>query len=597
MSQAQPYGSYLGATVVGLSKRFAVWTSARQCAVRLYQENGDERATFPLEPKGNGLFELSLPEAGHGTLYKFVLDGNATPDPYARFLPQGVHGPAMVVEPRYTFRNKVEPRPLSEQVIYELHVGTFTEGGTYRDALEKLPELVKLGITTVELLPVAAFAGERGWGYDGVAMFAPHAAYGTPDELRAFVDGAHELGLLVLLDAVYNHFGPSGNYLSAYHPEYFTKEVQNIWGDAPNYAHPAMRAFALDNVRYWLDDFRFDGLRLDAVHAIADRSEKHILSEMAELAHGLEPGKVLIAEDDRNDPAIIRGNGLDAMWADDFHHQLRVSVTGEQDGYFRSYQPGIEGIARVIQRGWLYEGQTPPGAEKPRGKSSGDLPAHCFVYCIQNHDQIGNRAMGERLTADVSVEAFCMLSTILLYLPMTPLLFMGQEWAASTPWQFFTDHDEQLGKLVSRGRRDEFKHFTAFSDPAVRENIPDPQARETFERSRLRWDERESGEHARVLGLYTKLLSLRRTDNVLRDASREGMESDVTSGLLRVRRRTMGEERVLLANFSDRPVDLDGVDLPAERMLLISSSPLDDDDHLPPHTAVIFGTRGVGVSS
>ncbi|MET0340515.1 MAG: malto-oligosyltrehalose trehalohydrolase [Polyangiales bacterium] len=597
MSDHTPYGLHLGATVVGVETRFSAFTSAQSCAVRLYEENGDERATFPLEPKGDGLFERTLPDAGHGTLYKFVLDGKAWPDPYARFLPQGVHGPAMVVEPRHAFRAPQVARPLSEQVIYELHVGTFTDAGTYEGALAKLPELVKLGITTVELLPVAAFQGARGWGYDGVALFAPHAAYGTPDQLRAFVDGAHELGLSVLLDVVYNHFGPAGNYLSVYHPAYFTKEVQNPWGDAPNYAHPAMRGLALDNARYWLTSFGFDGLRLDAVHAIADRSERHLLSELAADAHALEPPRVLIAEDDRNDPAIIRGNGLDALWTDDFHHQIRVTLTGESDGYYGGYQGGIEGIARAIERGWLYEGQHPPGSDKPRGKPSGDLPAQSFVYCIQNHDQIGNRALGERLSDDVGIDAFCMASTILLFLPMTPLLFMGQEWAATSPFQFFTDHDPELGALVSKGRRDEFKLFRAFSDPDARARIPDPQAAETFARSRLKWEEREAEPHARVLALYTALISLRRTDAVLRDAERKHMEADVTSGLLRVRRRAEGEERVLLANFSDRPVPLEDVDLPAERTLLVASAPLGEEEIMPAKSAAIFGTRGVGVSS
>lgn len=598
MNPRKSFGAQLGAQVIGGRTRFSAWTRAEACAVRLYDAEGRERSTHALEPRGGGLFELSLRDAGHGTLYKFVLDGKAYPDPYARFLPEGVHGPAMVVEPRYTFRHgEGVARPLSEQVIYELHIGTFTEAGTYLAAIERLPELVRLGVTTVELMPLAAFAGTRGWGYDGVAPFAPFAPYGTPDELRQLIDEAHGLGLSVLLDAVYNHFGPAGNYLSAYHPEYFTHAIQNAWGDAPNFGHPAVRALALDNARYWLESFRFDGLRLDATHAIVDPAPKHILRELVEEVRTLSPAKLLFAEDERNDPSLVSEIGLDALWADDFHHQLRVTLTGERDGYYACYEPGVEGLARALQRGWLYEGQVYPTHGRPRGHSADAISAAGFVYCIQNHDQVGNRALGERLTAELSIDAYCMASTILLSLPMTPLLFMGQEWAASTPFCYFTDHEPDLGRLVSAGRREEFKHFRAFADPAVRAAIPDPQARSTFESSRLRWSEREHAPHARVLALYRDLLTLRRTDPVLRAPSREGMEADVLHGLLRVRRRAGGEERVLLANFSSEPVSLEPLDLPAERTLLLASSPACDEETLAPSSAVILATRSVGVSS
>ncbi len=628
------FGAQLGARVIGEQTRFAAWTAARTCAVRLYGPGGEERVTHPLEARGGGLFELTVPGARHGTLYEFVLDGRAYPDPYARSLPQGVHGPAMVVEPRYAFRHPSVARPACEQVLYELHVGTFTQEGTYRAALARLPELVRLGVTTIELMPLAAFAGERGWGYDGVAPFAPFAPYGTRGELCALIDEAHGLGLSVLLDVVYNHFGPAGNYFAVYHPDYFTPGVKNAWGDAPNYAHPAMRALALDNARYWLDEFRFDGLRLDAVHAIVDPSPKHIVRELVEMARKLSPRKLLIAEDERNDPALVEDFGLDAVWADDFHHQLRVTLTGERDGYYASYEPGVAGIARAIERGWLFEGQAAMG--KPRGKPADALLASHFVYCIQNHDQIGNRALGERLSADVSLEAYCMASMLLLFLPMTPLLFMGQEWAASSPFLFFSDHEPALGALVTAGRREEFKAFRAFADPALRAQIPDPQARETFERSRLCWEERAEGSHARVLELYRELLTLRRIDAVLCDASRDQLEADVVEArasvrernsdktrasadernsdearasareqmasersveLLRVRRRAEGEERVLLANFSADAVLLEPLDLPAERRVLLASGPGSDDGRLGSHAAIILATTTVGVSS
>ncbi|MDB4989056.1 MAG: malto-oligosyltrehalose trehalohydrolase [Myxococcaceae bacterium] len=597
MNEQDRYGAHLGARVVGPLTHFATWTAAKACALCLYDEQGNVRARHALEPAGDGLFQLALPNAGHGTLYKFELDGLALPDPYARFLPQGVHGPAMVVESRYAFRFESKPRPLGEHVIYELHVGSFTEAGTYRGACERLPDLAKLGITCIELMPLAAFAGERGWGYDGVALFAPYAPYGTPDELRALIDEAHDLGLSVLLDVVYNHFGPAGSYLSSYHPEYFSSEVKNAWGESPNYAHPAMRAFTIANALYWLEEFRFDGLRLDAVHAIIDRSEKHVLRELSERVHAFDPRRILIAEDDRNDPAIIRDDGLDGMWADDFHHQLRVTLTGERDGYYAAYEPGVQGLAQVIERGWLYEGQVYPSSGKQRGKPFGDLPRPSLIYCIQNHDQVGNRALGDRLSHGASLDAFCMASALLLFLPMTPLLFMGQEWAASSPFMFFSDHEAELGEAVSRGRREEFKHFEAFSHPEARDRIPDPQADSTFARSRLHWEERATGDHARVLALYTELLTLRRTDEVLRDGAMGTLKADVVAGLLRVTRSLEGQERVLLANFGDRPVGLDAVDFQPDSTRLLVTGQVLENDLLAPRSVIVLASSPIGLSS
>jgi maltooligosyltrehalose trehalohydrolase len=564
-------GSKLGAHVLGATTRFACFTAAERCELVL------EGARHPMQRK-DGVYEITLP-APHGTRYKFALDGTEFPDPYARFLPDGVHGPAMVIEPRRQFKHGHVVRPLREQVIYELHIGTFTQAGTYRAAIDKLPELVKLGVTTLELLPVASFAGARGWGYDGVALWAPYAPYGKPDELRALVDEAHGLGLGVLLDVVYNHFGPAGNYLGAYHPAYFTKDVKNPWGDAPNYAHPAMRAFVIDNACYWLDEFRFDGLRLDAVHAIHDpNSDKHVVKELVEATHAL--GRpILIAEDDRNDPKLVTEYGLDAIWADDFHHQLRVTLTGERDGYYAGYTPGAAGIARAIEHGWLYEGETPPGKSEPRGQPRGELPDSALVYCIQNHDQIGNRALGERLSDDVDLDAYCLASMVLLFLPATPMLFMGQEWATRAPFLFFSDHDAELGEAVSKGRREEFKHFSAFSDAERRAKIPDPQDAQTFQRSKLPWDERDQPQHARVLALYEALLDLRQQDPVLR-ADGE-LSAEALGDVLRVRRVHGDQERVLLANFGDTAVALPE----GYRELLRSGEPALD---LAPHTAVIL---------
>lgn len=593
MAARRDLGASLGARTDGVTTRFALYaTTARSCAVRLFDERGGVLATLPMLSLGDGLFELVTAAAPAGSLYKFVLDERELPDPYARSLPQGVHGPARVEASRYAWRHGPGVhRPLGEQVIYELHVGAFTPEGTWRAAASRLPSLRDLGVTTVELMPVAAFAGERGWGYDGVAPFAPHAPYGTPDELRALVDEAHGLGLGVLLDVVYNHLGPAGNYLPAYSPGYLTAEGVALWGDAPDCGRDPMRSLVLDNARYWLEEFRFDGLRIDAAHAIVDASPRHVLRDLVAMARALPTGRTLIAEDDRNDPDLVAVTGLDGLWADDFHHAVRVTLTRERDGYYAAYEPGVEGVARAINSGWIYEGQPNPLTGRSRGKPAPGLDASAFVYCIQNHDQVGNRALGERLDAAVSADAYRMASALLLFLPMTPLLFMGQEWAASTPFLYFTDHDPELGAKVSAGRREEFKRFRAFADPTARARIPDPQDPETFERSRLRWEERDRGEHARTLRLYRDLLSLRRGDPVLRVSTREGLRAEAEGSVLRVIRASGRDERVLLANFSDRRAELGPLRPPGSRVLLSTTDP--GADGLAPWSAMVLARGAV----
>jgi maltooligosyltrehalose trehalohydrolase len=583
----------LGAHVdAGPTTHFLTFTErSERCAVRLFRERDTPLLTVPMHPLGDGYHELYLEDVGHGALYQFVLDDVALPDPYARFLPYGVHGPAMVIEPRYTFRH-ARPLPCAQPVIYELHIGTFTPEGTYRAACLKLPLLCELGVTALELLPVAAFQGSRGWGYDGVALFAPFAPYGTPDELRALVDTAHGLGLSVLLDVVYNHFGPSGNYLSAYSESYFHSD-KGIWGDAPNYGSPVMRNLARDNVRYWLEDFRFDGLRVDAVHAIADQSSRHVIAELVEQARLVYPPALLIAEDERNEPGLVREIGLDAIWADDFHHQLHVTLTGERDGYYAGYEPSTETLARTIEHGFLYEGQLCGPTGKPRGKPADELAAQAFVYCLQNHDQVGNRALGDRLSATLTTDAYALASVILLFLPMTPLLFMGQEWGASSPFQFFTDHDAALGEQVVRGRREEFKNFHAFSDEAARACIPDPQAESTFVDSKLRWEEREQGEHARILGHYRTWLALRKSDPVLATTGRAQLSARAQGELLILRRTNdAGDTRVLVANFASEPRGL-----PEELSGELLLGPLalkSGDRNLPAHGFALLAQSNAG---
>lgn len=530
-----------------------------------------------MRPRGDGFFELDVPGLKHGDLYKFVVDGRELPDPCARFLPQGVHGPAMLVEGTYAWRSgEGVHRPLHEQVIYELHVGTFTRQGTYDGVRERLADLAALGVTTIELMPLAAFPGGRGWGYEGVALYAPFAPYGQPDDLRRLVDEAHGHGLAVFLDVVYNHFGPAGNYLPAFCADYFTSDRHNAWGDAPNYAHPVLRRLIIENALYWLGEFRFDGLRLDATHAMVDTLSPDILRLLRQTVAQLDPPKLLIAEDNRNDCALVQDSGLNAIWADDFHHQLRVTMTGEQDGYYAGYRPGLPALARTIEQGWLYQGEVFAPTGEARGCPAGALDAPAFVYCIQNHDQIGNRALGDRLNTAVNADLYRAASTLLLFLPMTPLLFMGQEWSASSPFLFFTDHDPELGRKVSEGRRREFESFEAFKTAQGRQSIPDPQLEETFLRSKLVWEEREQDarhrdernqdEHGRVLQLYARLLELRRTDPVWRAnaGGRRGLSAHASGDVLAVRRQGTAGIRVLMMNFGEAPAPVDpwGVEHP-----------------------------------
>jgi maltooligosyltrehalose trehalohydrolase len=585
----------LGARVVELGTHFGLFAEpCARAAVRFFAPDGTSLGDFAMQPLGGGYFGAAVPGVTHGALYKFVLDGRELTDPFARFLPQGVHGPAQVVANRFAWRHDGVSRPLAQQVIYELHVGTFSAEGTYAGVAARLPALAALGVTTIELLPVAAFPGRRGWGYDGVALYAPFAPYGTPDQLRALVDAAHGLGLGVLLDVVYNHFGPSGNYLPSYSPGFLATERSTGWGAVLDYTLPALRRAVVENARYWLDEFRFDGLRLDATHAIEDPSARHILRSIAEAAREL-PGKIIIAEDERNDPALVAEHGLDAIWADDFHHQVRVTLTEEKDGYYAAYRPGVSELARTIDRGWLYEGQVYGPTGRSRGTPAGSLAASAFVYCIQNHDQVGNRALGERLCATVSAEQYRAVSTLLLFLPMTPLLFMGQEWAASSPFLYFTDHDEDLGRLVREGRRREFEGFDAFRDPAARERIPDPQAEATFAASKLHWEERLVGEHARALALYRAALALRASDPVLTTSGREGLRAEAAGDVLVVRRTSPAGERVLLVNFSAEPVEIATLPIaPGLRPLLRSDlAPVTEPGAahvLPAHVAFVLGT-------
>ncbi len=570
---------------------FRFWsTRAGSAGVVLYGADGSVTDRHAMKPVGDGVFEVSLPDVGPGTRYKFELDGQIYPDPYARWLPDGVHEPAVVWENIFKYQHGTPNIPRADLVIYELHVGTFTPEGTYAALQEKLPYLKDLGVNCIELMPLSTFPGGRGWGYDGVAHFAPYPDYGSPEELQTLIDEAHRTGFVVLLDIVYNHFGPDGNYLPSYSPEYFTHAHKTPWGDALDYGNPFMRHLILDSAEHWLRDYRFDGFRLDATQNIEDDSDLHILEELAQHVHALGGGHFLFCEDYRNLPGLVTEYHMDGVWVDDFHHQVRVTLTGEQDGYYQAFKPQVSELARTIERGWLYEGQRWPLEEDHlmgdhgRGQPADDLGASNLVYFIQNHDQIGNRAVGDRLPATAGQDGFLAASALLLTLPMVPLLFQGQEWAASTPFQFFSDHAGALGELVSQGRLAEFARFESFG----KTELPDPQADTTFTRSKLNWAEMGEGDHARTLALYRELLRLRREDPVLRHKSRSDLQVGSEGDVLWVRRWHGDQERVVLVNFghegAKRPegVKLDGFSR------LFGTAP-EQGDTLAPRSATLLG--------
>ncbi len=482
--------------------------------------------TVPMRSEGDGYF-AGFDEAGRaGDLYRYRIGADHWPDPASRWQPFGVHGASMVIDSRnfrWTDGNWVPPK-FDDLVIYELHVGTFTSEGTFRGAISKLDHLAALGVNAIELMPIADFPGARNWGYDGVMLYAPARVYGNPDDLRTLVDAAHARGVAVILDVVYNHLGPDGNYVGLYHRDYFHRGYKTPWGDAFNFELAPVRKLFAENAPYWMREFHVDGFRLDATHAISDSSEGHILAEIAARVQGA--GGFVIAEDERNDPQLLTpaeqgGFGFDGCWSDDFHHVVRVMLTREREGYYRSFSGMPQELVETLEHGWLFRGQRETVDGERRGGATDALKPEQFVYCISNHDQVGNRAFGERLGQLTGPAAYRAASALLCLVPETPLLFMGQEWQASSPFQYFTDHADELGRNVTEGRRQEFRDFAAFSDPDSLTQIPDPQAERTFAHSTLRWDELRDEHHAQVLRLYREFLHLRRTHPALRDRSRE----------------------------------------------------------------------------
>jgi maltooligosyltrehalose trehalohydrolase len=507
------------------SVRFRLWApTARSVELSLA---GAKRSThIPMQEPGEGWFELITDAAKQGTQYRFRINGEQeVPDPAARFQPRDVHGPSEVVDPESFEWHDDEWRgkPWEEAVVYELHVGAFTPSGKFSSVRMRLDYLAELGVTAIELMPVADFPGKRNWGYDGVFPFAPDSSYGRPEDLKRLIQSAHDHGIMVLLDVVYNHFGPEGNYLNSYAPQFFTDRHRTPWGHAINFDGPdsrAVRDFFIHNALYWLTEYHFDGLRLDAVHAILDDSTPHFLTELAEtIRNGMEPDRQvhLILENELNQAHLLKRTKLckpefyDAQWNDDIHHALHVLVTGEKDGYYSDHSDRPIGrLGRCLSEGFDYQGEVSFYRNgQTRGERSTGLPPSAFVSFLQNHDQVGNRAFGERITTIANPRAVRTAVSILLLAPSPPLLFMGEEFGVESPFLFFCDFEKNLAPAVAAGRRNEFARFARFNDPAAREGIPDPNAATTFKASKLDWHDLAQPRHQEWLSFYRTLLKLR----------------------------------------------------------------------------------------
>ena len=532
---------------------------------------------LPMQRENDGWHRVVTDQAAAGSLYWFVLpNGMCVPDPASRFQPQDVAGPSEVIDPRaYVWQHdEWRGRPWEEAVVYELHIGAFTAEGTFRAAIDKLPHLKELGITALEVMPVGDFPGTRNWGYDGVFWYAPESSYGRPDDFKAFIDAAHGHGFMVLLDVIYNHFGPEGNFLSSYAPEFFTERHETPWGAGINYdgCHPApVRAFAMENALYWLQEFRLDGLRLDAVHAIQDDSSLHLLDELAERVRAAITDRPvhLLLENEENEAELLdrddrrKPRHYTAQWNDDVHHVLHTAATGEGSGYYADYLADTQKLGRALAEGFAFQGELMPFRGSERGQSSGHLPPTAFVSFIQNHDQIGNRAFGDRLSQGASERALKAIAAVYLLAPQIPMLFMGEEWACAQPFPFFCDFHGELAQAVREGRRAEFSKFPEFQDPQQRQKIPDPQNPATFASAKLDWTALSRPPHRDWRAWYGKVLELRRSRIVPRLAALRGADarfSVLGKSAVRVTwSLDRGEDLMLIANLSENP--LRGVDL------------------------------------
>jgi maltooligosyltrehalose trehalohydrolase len=548
---------------------FCVWAPA---AARVRLCIGGQAESLEMQPTGSGYHALTT-SAADGAEYRYDLGGgNVLPDPASRHQPHGVHGPSKVVPTHFEWQvNGWSPPDLDTMLIYELHVGTFTPEGTFDAARERLRTLRGLGVTTIELMPIAQFPGARNWGYDGAYPFAAQHSYGGPEGLKRFVDAAHALDMTVILDVVYNHLGPEGNYLRTYGP-YFTDAYVTPWGSALNYDGPDsdhVRRFFVESALQWIDEFRIDALRLDAVHAIFDSTAQPFLRELTAAVHdravSLGRTALVIAESDLGDPRLLRpeslgGHGMDAQWLDDFHHALRTLLTAERAGYYEDFGQ-LSHLSRSLQHGYVYTGQYSRHRKRRHGAPAPDIMPRQFIVYAQNHDQIGNRMVGDRLTTILSPAQLRLMAAAVILSPFTPMLFMGAEYGETSPFPYFVSHsDAALVAAVRSGRRDEFAAFAWQDDP------PDPQSEDTFRSAVLDWSARERPGHRQLLALYSRLIRLRLREPALRggdtrhvavyDPHGDPSTGDTREGAVVLRRDTEQQSSLLFMNFCDEPVSL-----------------------------------------
>jgi maltooligosyltrehalose trehalohydrolase len=557
----------IGAELIGPDEtHFRVWApKARQVDVVVEDEAAktQERQSHPLMADNEGYFSGSVP-VGAGARYRFGVNDELYPDPASRFQPEGPHGSSCVVDPdafRWSDSEWAGIR-LKGQVIYEMHVGTFTKEGTWRAAMQQLEELARVGVTVIEMMPVADFPGKFGWGYDGVNLFAPSRLYGTPDELRNFIDHAHSLGLAVILDVVYNHFGPDGNYLGAFSDDYLTRGDGNEWGDAINFDGPhsgPVREFFITNGSYWIEEFHFDGFRFDALHAIQDKSDEYIIGAVGRAARKAAGNRsiILIVENDWQEPKMVRsreagGDDLDGMWNDDFHHSAVVALTGRQEAYFHDYRGTPQDFISAAKYGFLYQGQALSWLKTLRGRPAIGISPEAFVCFIENHDQIANTGRGERVRFDTSAARYRAMTALLLLGPWTPLLFQGEEFGASSPFMFFADvGDTAVREGTRKGRAEWLAPFLSISEKEAWDTLPAPNDPDVFVRCKLNFSEREK--HRQLYDLHIDLLKLRKEDARFRQQIPGGIDGAVlakTSFALRYFSKE-DDDRLLLINFGD----------------------------------------------
>lgn len=543
------------------STHFRVW-APRPERVRLVLEAPDRSKEIALQPETDGYFAASVPGVGPGQRYWYELDGRRLADPASRWQPEGPFGPSEVVDPtQFAWSDRAWPGiAIERQIAYEMHVATFTPEGTWRAAMERLPALVDTGITVVEVMPVAEFPGRFGWGYDGVFPYAPTRLYGTPDDFRAFVDRAHALGLAVILDVVYNHLGPDGCVFGEFARDYYTRRYANEWGDALNFDGPnsaPVRDYFSDNAAYWIAEYHLDGLRLDATQSIHDSSPEHILSVIARKSRAAASGRriILVAENESQDvrlvrPAVAGGYGLDALWNDDFHHSAVVALTGRREAYYSDHYGAPQEFISAARHGYLFQGQRYAWQKKGRGSRTDGVPPAAFVTFIENHDQVANSGDGARLHQRCAGGAYRAMTTLMLLMPGTPMLFQGQEFGSSAPFLYFADHNPQLAAAVARGRAEFVSQFPSQASETAQALLPLPHDVKTFERCKLQWDEYQT--NVRTRRLHRDLIALRRTTRVFSEQRAGALDGAVLSNaafVLRFPHEKPDEERLLIVNF------------------------------------------------